>query len=743
MKSLLIPIFGQFCPPSTHFRLLIFLLLFTANLQAQMDKWILNPNEIDFDAGTATDVVNNVATPYKVENVVYREGDFLFYANDGIVSDLNGFNLGQFAIDPGAMLKEIAIAPAPGTCDSWCLFWLETSPPAYLNFYYQEVKSVGAEVFFATGGLLAGTPTIAGNYGGIAVSPVVEGTVGERDIYLVTASVVLKYRLTALQGMTLQETITVGTGASQFIAEADLSPDGRWLGWAGSSTLHVMDMIDPAHPVLNRIVNGDDGAIFGVEFSGEHLYFCHSDLGLGRWLFTSTDPTEYVTGGTAFMQTHLEAGKDGFIYAVENSGALRRVQDLAISAPPFNVLVASNNPDPPGYTYYALPDQVDGEGYYNFIGVPPVRFTHFTINGNEVFDFVDATHPPLKVYNCAPINLDTGVEGIPSEWEIHIYSTDANGNQVSGPFFLDYTTSGTDPLPSPIDLRCLQNSLCTLFTNYINPPFNTFAVEVVLRNRCSETVRLGHFAVHDAPDPAQIGLQVNNQNTGIPCNASHNIINPCIAGYANVSINLSNSNGDISYYRITIEEVFCKNGTILGTIYQGPQVLVNGVSGLTALGLNTLVINGSTGYFNTPAWDSRCIKVTVWVGNECDEAFDWTYVKFNGPNFQDPGNEDRAGAEETNDSKPSIEEGGNQLKSQPNPFSGDVNISFDLEGNAPVSMSVTDASGKVVKRLLDQAHLAEGEQTIILAGSDLSPGLYFLHLSTPFRTAVSKLIKIQ
>ncbi len=52
-----------------------------------MDKWILAPYEIDFDAGTATVLNINVETPYLMENAVYHEGNLMFYVNEGTVYD--------------------------------------------------------------------------------------------------------------------------------------------------------------------------------------------------------------------------------------------------------------------------------------------------------------------------------------------------------------------------------------------------------------------------------------------------------------------------------------------------------------------------------------------------------------------------------------------------------------------------------------------------------------------------------
>ncbi len=78
----------------------------------------------------------------------------------------------------------------------------------------------------------------------------------------------------------------------------------------------------------------------------------------------------------------------------------------------------------------------------------------------------------------------------------------------------------------------------------------------------------------------------------------------------------------------------------------------------------------------------------------------------------------------------------------PNPFSDHTNIQFSLRKEAWVSVSVLDASGKMVERLMDQI-CPSGETKLVWQPGDLSPGNYYLVLKSGNNTLNRKLIKVQ
>ncbi len=724
----------------TRFLFLPFLLLAAVNGFAQMDKWILNPNEINFGGGTSNPVTTGASIPYKVENAVYKEGSLLFYANDGAVYGPGGNYMGQFSNLPFAMLKEIAIAPGPGTCGNYCLFWLETNPLAGLEFFYQEVLVESGYVWLGQSGEI-GDGTLYGNSGGIAISHIIEGTQADRDIYIVAFDAVRRYRLNAL-GVTLQQTIPYQSGSSDFIWEADLSHDGKWLGWGKGNEIFAMETASP-NTVYSFPVGDYSTEITGVEFSADnvHLYFSDSQLGLRRWQIGSSFINQLSEANT-YRYTQLEMALDGYIYAVRDDGVLGRVQNLSVQQSPLGLAVYSSVAPPAslGEYYYALPDQIDGGDYSLFLGVQALAFEDYRVNGEEVFDFIDQNHPPLLVYNCNSINLETVLSGTPTEYSIHVYSVDpVSGQQITGPGYLDFTTGSGGVPPSSIDLRCLEDSQCELFNYAVAAGHFTFAVEMTIKNRCETVSRLGYIEVNDAPPAAQINLEVN-KGDGLPgCPASHDISFPCLTGIYSTGISLSNSQGEITYYQLVIEEVHCENGEVIDLVYSGPQVEVNGVSGLAYLALNGLVIDGNTGYFLDEAWIGRCLKITITVGNACGSSTDYTYLKFDGAYFEDPGSGNRSlGQPES--AVPGSK--GLSLKAFPNPFSREFAILVGMPEEGIATVAVFDAAGQAVAVPCQEALLLAGEHRFGLDGLNFPSGLYTVQMRTEKTSSILRIVKI-
>jgi hypothetical protein len=164
---------------------------------------------------------------------------------------------------------------------------------------------------------------------------------------------------------------------------------------------------------------------------------------------------------------------------------------------------------------------------------------------------------------------------------------------------------------------------------------------------------------------------------------------------------------------------------------------VTGVSSLTALALNTLTINGNTGYFANPAWLGRCLKITAIVGNACGSSTDFTYLNFNGMYFDDPGTGSR-GSATVGEGSGSVE----GLLAYPNPFSGALTVGFDLTRAMPVTLVVVDATGREVSRPLQAQPLAEGPHSFQIEATGWPAGLYGLRLTTAIGTTASSIVKI-
>ena len=714
----------------------LFLILAGERLGAQANAWLLHSEYLDFGFGPVSFSIT-APTPYVVENSVFWDGKLQFYVSDGVVYEANGNPAGYYG-QQGYGLKEVAIAPGPGSCNTWCLFWIETSTSATLNFYYQEVvvdQTTGAVSFGPSGEVAPNS--MWGNSAGIAVSKVTGGT-SERDIFVVNGYDVKKFHLTGL-GISLTGSMPYTSGAGGFICEADISPDGQYLTWGVRNKIYRMSTA--LGSVKSVTVGSGDAEINGVEFSADskYIYFSSSQYGIGRWIPNNPPASqiEYLTeGGGHFSHTQLELAKDGYIYAVRDDAMLGRIQNLSVQLT--STKVFSDVLPPGAHSYFGLPDQVDGEDYNQWVGIPPAAITSYLVNGQTVYDFIDVTHPPLLVYNCAPINLETTLGGVITDYKIEVFSTDpVTGGQITGPGYLNYTGNFTGTPPSVIDLRCLTGPGCSLFSNAIAAGHFTFAVRLTISNRCGSISRLGHIKVFDAPESAQVGLQVNNTVTGLPCPASHNISAPCPAGIYSASINLSNSQGDITYYQLAIDEVNCGTGAVIANVYSGTQVAVSGAGSLTALALNGLIINGNTGYFANPAWLGRCLKITALVGNVCGSSSDYSYLNFNGPYLNDPGGIEGRNSDEEDPAL--VTEA--TFSAYPNPFSGTMNIRISLGRDSEASLTVVDATGRIIDRPLSNAVLPAGSHTLEVNTDTWPAGFYHLRLTTSDGTPAYSVIK--
>jgi hypothetical protein len=357
--------------------------------------------------------------------------------------------------------------------------------------------------------------------------------------------------------------------------------------------------------------------------------------------------------------------------------------------------------------------------------VDPVDITGMDINGTPLADAVPP--PPPAFYDCNPINWSVSYTGLPTSWSIMIYSVDpATGNQLFGSPYLNYSTSGTGPVPSPIDLNDLGPGL---FDNYLG---QTFAIKVTVRNECgtSSDFMLCYFRVLGAPAPATINLQVNPGN-GIPCPASHDITAPCLTSIYSASVNMGNSQGDITFYSLKIDQVDCSTGGIIANIYTGPQVSVSGANQLTALNLNDLEINGNFGYFLDKC--CRCYRVEATIGNECGSSMDYSFIKLVGGGcgcLWDDEVEERAWMEPNTGI-------GKGVQVAPNPVTDYLRFLPEGSGILPqvIRLTIFNAVGGVALRL-NSPDLIEPIRV-----GQLAPGAYSYLLETETGTLSGKFVK--
>lgn len=546
----------------------------TKTLEAQKNFWSLYPTVINFTAGGATSTLPGTLIPpsYYAENSVHLDGTLQFYVrNPG-----NGFQvMDRFGntyapANNTTSNKELEIVPVPGSCDTYCVMFTEPFGTATSKFAFFEVQ-VNANGTLTVYPVQKKTTIYTGVITGIAVSKRI-GSSADRDIYIVGGTFVDKYIISGT-GINFEEQYDLSSyhyNADE-IYEADLSPDGLYLGW-GSSDKDVY-VLNTVNSTLYEITLS--GPLFvqqitGVEFhtvveGGTSLYASMSGSGVFEIEdFTTSTPTITAIPSSRYLGTsQLELALDGLIYCVESqNGRLSTIDPLSHTISTLTTTVTSSE-DLIFTKNWALPQQIDGEGDALFLGVDPP-----TINNLQIEDTAlpaSFTGVP-SFFNCADIGLDYTATGAYDDITIEIVSVNpATGTPVFGAGFLNYsiTLPGTTPLP--IDLRCLDDAVnCDLFDSYLG---QSFLVTVTLDNTTCETQASaqGFFEVFGAPTPITVDLDINS-GSGITYDAVSSVANASAIGNKGGSFDLSNSSGDIDYFRVTIVQVDCTTGADITTI---------------------------------------------------------------------------------------------------------------------------------------------------------------------------------
>lgn len=698
---------------------------FSGMVQAQKDKWILYPTEVDFDAGPSFSPVNFpnpsqfLTIPYYQENAVYdTDGSLLFYYQDGDFFNAQGVWAGSnsFYIK-GSSNGEAVILPVPGQCQMYCIFTIHTYPVVQFFITMQEVTvNPNGSLTVHPAGYLDGDPFINplfGNHGSIGASKIIPETVADRYVYVAVNDMeqVRRYKLTAtgaaFDGIETQFTYTF----PGYSSELEIAPNGQLMAWSVGNAVNLYNFETlPTSITLEGTANG-------LEFSTDSKYLLASVEHKGIAVISTVPPYaySYIPNSLDFEKTYLEAGKDGRIYCVHRAGFLYAIEaDLStLTAMEAIAYSIKGSVMTRGYT---LPDQIDGEGDEFFYGVPPLSVQNLSIDQLTLPESVGGAIPAF--YNCDNIDLEFDYSGTPVSYSVSIYSVDPlTGIQVSGPPFLDYFNTFAGAPPAAIDLRCIDDLVnCDLFSGYFA---QTFAVEVAINGRCTTDSRKGYFRVFDAPtSPADIKLEVNAGNGPI-CSASQNPAAPCPAGLFSGAVSLSNSNGDITYYSISIDETDCAAGSVIQNLYTGPVTLVSSVSALV-FGLNSFEINGSTGYFISNGYVGQCIRVTAEVGNNCGSSSDYTYILFDGQYLDGGSEENLFGSPPTG----SNGDAWSIVTVLPNPAREAWHIRFTESPLDDIAIIVADATGRIVRRLQANA----GERDISIPAGDLPAGAYYYRI---------------
>jgi len=710
-------------------------------VHAQKDKWALFPNEVDFDAVptppgitaigfTSPDM--SLTTPYKRENSVYDEnGDLLFYYQDGNIFDADGQLSGgnsYHSSSTSTVSHEVVILPVPGTCSNYCIFTIHSLPLSTFFLVAQEVAVGSGGALTVSTEQVVGT-TLSGNTGSIGASKIVGGTEANRVIYVAvnTMGEIHQYFMSST-GTVAGAVLTTFTGSSDYGSELEVSPDGNLIAWSVGQQVYIYSFI-----AEGRLHNTElDGQVMGLEFSAgsDVLLASVSGVGIVRINMTSPFAEAMISGSANFDNTYLEASKEKRIYAVnDNDDELYAIEPDLMTITPTSTVVFSNLAG-----FFTLPDQIDGESDDSFYGVTPISLDNLSIDDLDLPVAVGGVIPAF--YNCDNIDLVVEYTGTPTSYGIEIYSVNpSTGTKITGIGYLDYADNFSGEPDIPIDLRCIDDAVnCDLFDGFFG---QTFAVRVVIRTKCEAVDRIGYFKVYDAPTAASIKLEVlSGDPLDDECPAAHTPTSPCVGGTYSCTVLLSNSSGDFTYFQVSIDETNCSTGAVIQNLYNSPATALN-VGSTLSFGVNSFVINGSTGHFANPAngWVGRCIRVTAEVGNNCGSDSDYTYILFSGQYLGGGSEDEKLLARKLADR---MQDGQTPFSVFPNPANDVLNIQLpNGASNEVIGIAIMDATGRVLK----QVHQEDENGTIPVSISDLPSGAYHYRIRTPQHVTSGTFVK--
>jgi Secretion system C-terminal sorting domain len=760
-----------------------------------MRKWPLVPFNVDMSVSPipSPPTFPGLSFPvdnYSASNAAYGStGNLLFYvvdregfsqitnANGSVAGVLGDYFAGVFYIFPS---NEVAIVPKPGTCSTFYVIYTRMNVAAGIYYLYVEVDATNPNNCIVTQGDLTSPPSgvpqgfpintssFGINVGGIAVSKVISGS---------GASAMRRLYMCGSEGIYKSEITSAGISAPTLILgpepeflnvdfqtpELELSFDFTALAWGDRNKLHRVILDGNGDYVPNSLysvtfpdLRNEPREIHGLEFlsnSVSALYVSYGlpspnpeTIGLGglyRVNLQIGSVTQITTDGL-LAATQLELARNNFIYGgnpIFNNGAvssnliqINPANNQVFSAPVSGFLGFH---DTGGVTsFVTLPDQIDGENYGFFFGLPDLNISNVTIQGIPAGT---SCATGSNVFNCVPItfNASYGSGSTPAQHRFEIASFQS-GNCIQNATF-SFIGSFTAGAPAPnFDLRTLTNSLGQNLGN----TSGRFRVKYFAQNSCGIIKDVTRWInVSAAPQP-NAALSLNN-GQGVTFDPPNFDQTPPITG-TNVqltakgsSVSLSGSTGTISSYRVFLEEVNCTNGSTIQTIPTNPLVTFNPPisSGSSIAGVNLNFLSEPDGFFSN-AWDAnsaallnKCFKITAQVSNPCGSSDSWTYFKIF-DDFLTGGNDDRTEAKQEQSEQLSVDV-------VPNPF---VDM-LTIKSQVPILKVVLfDAAGHTIFESDIQDE--EGANMVDINTPNLIPGMYFYQVTTSTTHYSGKVIKL-
>jgi len=370
------------------------------------------------------------------------------------------------------------------------------------------------------------------------------------------------------------------------------------------------------------------------------------------------------------------------------------------------------------------------QGQFDYQDPTPVAVTQLTIEGEDV----SQCNPLVDLYQCNPLGLSTLWTG--SEYRLRMFSINppANCGEISGAGLLTYSSNWTPGPPVGLNLKNLPGP--DPDGTWLQTNTGPFGVELQVRNEClDQTSEFGYFDLNEGVDAANIVLDIQTCANLVP--ASTNLSAPVDVCYSGAGFTLGAST-NVDYYRIdAIEEVNCLTGQVIDVVHTETTNNFNvtgpGFAAVRNFNNITVTKTGMQGYFDDASMLGRCFKATFTVGNVCGEATAFTYFTHTSQyRLANP----TLSADEGQTVLPLT------IQVGPNPFEGNILISYELPRESPVRFEVLDATGKVVARPDLPAVQQAGSHRQKLSLGYLPAGMYLWRMQVGSEQHMGRLIRM-
>jgi len=759
--------------------LLTFLTMVSANVFSQMKTWTTPAKKWNMTITTPTSTsLPGGASTYSVANGAYDEaGNLLFYVQDNNIVDASGSSVGNLpnyypSSDCSEAYEilggEIAIVPIPGTCSEFYVIYSKDNAVGYSPLLYVEVDCSGASpsityngtVYTGCLGYVNQAFPIA-NHGGLdntafAVSKVYTGAgaTAKRFLLSVSGTGIVRSEISSSgisSGTTTTYTTLGLTAYTDFDGiEAEISWGSNYFAWSSSNgKVFTIDLNSTGEfvPLSTKTysISGAKGIEFSNSTGNPYLYVANAS-NIKRIYSYNQSITDISWGTNDLANTFLEYGKNGRIYGVSpvySGGTLTGSKLVGIvgttvitgiTADIDSRYIVSNHLQ----GIFTLPDQIDGEDYTYFNGLPKVTIANFTLNSNVVSDVCD-NGTDKYCQNAAIAFNATYNNGTPAQYNLMIQAYADNTcspTQLTGTGYIDYQSGWVSGTPTTnLDLRTLTD------TNSLNLGNITGTVKITysIKDDCgAESTYVRYIQIYD-PVPLSIELGIKRPSGWTT--PSHSVSTPVNVGSASLAYRVDNSTGTLSQLTVLIEEVD-STGTFIQTVYNKTINTTNPTL-YDDVNLNTLCVSsgvwgfnpgfgsctgGYTGYFaytNGQLSYQNYYKITITLSNLCGTSSDYSYFYVASQNNSpiNPNFTERKQQEV-------MEQDNNSLNIYPNPVTNQLTIEFNQSTDDVVEISLTDVLGKQTRVLMPSTNVKKGNFNQTFDVSKLPAGLYSYQIKT-------------